>query len=125
LPGTHLFNSVLTVKHKIQYDVRNQRRQRNLPGLKEATNGARPMSKKLWQVLLQAALETSEVEITCMDCFNLLDQYADLLLDGTDPQDIMPSVRQHLHNCPICTQEFETLLLMLREAAQQSGVGSG
>jgi Zn finger protein HypA/HybF involved in hydrogenase expression len=81
------------------------------------------MSKKLWQVLLQSALETSDVEITCMECFNLLDQYADLLLDGTDPQEIIPTVREHLQYCPTCTHEFETLLLMIRAAAQQSGPG--
>ena len=81
------------------------------------------MSKKLWQVLLQSALDIEEVEITCMECFNLLDQYADLLLDGTDPQEIMPTVREHLHHCPTCTHEFETLLLMIREAAQQNGPG--
>jgi|GEM_PF-524537 len=78
------------------------------------------MSKKLWQVLLQSALETEEYEITCLECFNLLDQYADLLLDGTDPDSIMPTVRQHLNNCPTCTQEFETLMTMLREISQTS-----
>ena len=82
------------------------------------------MSKKLWQLLLQSALETEEYEITCMECFNLLDQYADLILDGADPSQILPAVRQHLKNCPTCTHEFETLMLMIQEAAknQQSSV---
>ncbi|MEW5960773.1 MAG: hypothetical protein AB1801_23860 [Chloroflexota bacterium] len=74
------------------------------------------MAKKLWQVLLQTALETEDYEISCVECFNLLDQYADLIIEGTDPQEIMPAVRQHLKHCPTCTQEFETLMIMIQEA---------
>lgn len=76
------------------------------------------MSKKLWQLLLQSALEAEEYEISCLECFDLLDQYADIIMEGVDPCEIMPAVRQHLNNCPACTDEFETLMLMLREAAQ-------
>ena len=77
------------------------------------------MAKKLWQVLLQSALDTEEYEINCLECFNMLDQYADLLLEGGDPDSILPAVRQHLHHCPTCTQEFETLMTMLRDIAQK------
>lgn len=83
------------------------------------------MEKKLWQVLLQSALDTEEYEINCLECFNMLDQYADLLLDGTDPDTILPAVRQHLHHCPTCTQEFETLMTMLQEIAKNSDVSAG
>ncbi len=78
------------------------------------------MDKKLWQVLLQSAFETEDYEITCLECFNMLDQYADLLLDGADPDSILPTVRQHLHHCPTCTQEFETLMTMLQEITKSS-----
>jgi hypothetical protein len=82
------------------------------------------MTKQLWQLLLQSALETEEIEISCLECWNLLDQYADLILDGAEPDEIMSSVRQHLNNCPTCTHEFETLMLMIQEAAksQQSPI---
>jgi Zn finger protein HypA/HybF involved in hydrogenase expression len=76
------------------------------------------MAKRLWEILLQSALETEEYEISCLECFNLLDQYADLLLEGADPQEIMPTVRQHLNHCPTCTSEFEALVVMLQEAAK-------
>jgi len=78
------------------------------------------MAKKLWQLLLQSALETEEYEINCMECFNLLDQYAEMILDGADPNQIMPAVRQHLKHCPTCTQEFETLMVMIQEAAHNN-----
>ena len=76
------------------------------------------MTKQLWQLLLQSALETEEIEISCLECWNLLDQYADLILDGADPDEIMSAVKQHLNNCPTCTHEFETLMLMIQEAAK-------
>ena len=53
------------------------------------------MSKKLWQLLLQSALEAEEYEISCLECFDLLDQYADIIMEGVDPCEIMPAVRQH------------------------------
>ncbi len=76
------------------------------------------MARKLWQTLLQSALETEEYEIACTECFSLLDQYADLLLEGADPNEIMPAVKQHLKHCSCCTNEFETLMMMLQEAAK-------
>jgi len=80
------------------------------------------MAKKAWQLLLQSALETEKYEITCMECFDLLDQYADLVLEGVEPSKIMPKVKQHLNHCPGCTGEFEALITMLQDAAnnQQS-----
>ena len=84
------------------------------------------MTRKLWQVLLQSALTTEEYEINCLECFDLLDQYADVIIAGADPSEILPAVRQHLNNCPNCTHEFEALMLMLQEAvkSQQSSVKS-
>ncbi len=76
------------------------------------------MAKKLWQLLLQSALETKEYEINCVECFNLLDQYADMIMDGADPDQIMPAVRQHLKHCPTCTHEFETLVFLIQQAAK-------
>lgn len=84
------------------------------------------MTQRLWQVLLQSALTTEECEIDCLECFDLLDQYADLIIAGANPDAIMAAVRQHLNNCPTCTDEFETLMLMLQEAvkSRQSSVNS-
>ena len=77
------------------------------------------MIQKLWQIsLLKSAFETEAQEINCMECFDLLDQYAEFILDGGDPNEIMPAVRLHLNQCDCCTHEFEALLVILQEAAQ-------
>ncbi len=69
----------------------------------------------LWQTLLRSALETEDYEITCEECFNVLDCYADLILEGTDPEEIMPMVKQHLKQCHCCEVELEALMTMLQD----------
>ena len=76
------------------------------------------MSNSLWQTLLKSALETEEYEITCEECFDVLDLYADLILDGADPSEIMPLVEQHLHQCNCCARELEAMMVMIQEAAK-------
>ena len=73
----------------------------------------------LWQALLKSAFETEEYEIDCEECFNLLDMYAELLIEGTDPAEIMPTVKQHLKQCNCCDRELEALMVMIQEAATQ------
>lgn len=75
------------------------------------------MANSLWQTLLKSALETEEYEIDCQECFGLMDLYADILMEGGDPAEIMPQVRQHLKHCNCCTGELEALIIMLQEAA--------
>ena len=74
------------------------------------------MTNSLWQTLLKSVLETEDHEIDCEECFNLMDLYADLLLDGTDPIEIMPKVKQHLQQCNCCLSELEALIVMIQEA---------
>ena len=77
------------------------------------------MIQKLWQIsLLKLAFETEAQEINCMECFDLLDQYTDFILDGGDPNEIMPEVRQHLKQCCCCTDEFEAIIVILQEATK-------
>lgn len=76
----------------------------------------------LWLSLLKSALETEEYEITCEECFEVLDMYADLILDGADPAQIMPLVKQHLNQCNCCARELEALVVMIQEAAKESNM---
>ena len=76
------------------------------------------MTQKSWQTLLQSALETEAYEIGCMECFDILDQYAEFIVEGGNPDEIMPTVRQHLDQCNCCTHEFEALMVILQEAAK-------
>ena len=48
-------------------------------------------------------------EIGCDACFELLDEFVDLELDGADADSQVPGMRAHLRGCPACHEEYESL----------------
>jgi predicted anti-sigma-YlaC factor YlaD len=76
------------------------------------------MSEPLWQTLLNLALADEESVISCQDCYHLLDQYADMLLEGANPSEVMALVKEHLGHCSGCDEVFDCLLLMAQAANQ-------
>ena len=82
------------------------------------------MVNSVWQTLLKSALETEEFEIDCEECYELLDMYAELLLDGADADEIMPTVKQHLKQCNCCVHELEALMVIIQEAVIQDSPSS-
>ena len=71
------------------------------------------MSKPLWQTLVKSAIDTQKEEIGCSECYDHLDEYADLLMAGIPPSEVMELVKQHLRHCPDCTTVFESLLTII------------
>ena len=49
-------------------------------------------------------------EVDCETCFDELDRYVDLTLAGRDPDRAVPGMRAHLHGCPACREDFDSLL---------------
>ena len=48
-------------------------------------------------------------EIGCDACFELLDEFVDLEIEGGDADERIPGMRAHLHGCPACHEEYESL----------------
>jgi hypothetical protein len=48
-------------------------------------------------------------EVTCEECFELLDEYVDLELAGEDADARLPGMREHLQGCPACREDHESL----------------
>jgi hypothetical protein len=48
-------------------------------------------------------------EVTCDQCFELLDRYVDLEVAGEDPDAQLPGMRAHLDGCPACREDHESL----------------
>jgi hypothetical protein len=48
-------------------------------------------------------------EVSCEDCFELLDEYVDLELGGADADRRLPGMREHLQGCPACHEDHESL----------------
>jgi anti-sigma factor RsiW len=48
-------------------------------------------------------------EVSCEECFELLDEYVDLELAGEDADRRLPGMREHLQGCPACHEDHESL----------------
>ena len=48
-------------------------------------------------------------EVSCDECFELLDQYVELELEGADVDRRLPGMRAHLTGCPACREDHESL----------------
>ena len=48
-------------------------------------------------------------EVTCEQCFELLDEYVELELDGADADARIPGLRAHLEGCPACAEDHRSL----------------
>jgi hypothetical protein len=48
-------------------------------------------------------------EVSCEECFELLDEYVDLEVAGEDADARLPGMRAHLVGCPACREDHESL----------------
>ena len=59
--------------------------------------------------LLTRLLGPADPEVSCEECFELLDEYVDLELAGADADRRLPGMREHLQGCPACHEDHESL----------------
>ena len=52
-------------------------------------------------------------ELGCDACFELLDEFVELELQGADADAQVPGMRAHLEGCPACREEHESLRALL------------
>ncbi len=48
-------------------------------------------------------------DIGCEECFERIDEYVELELQGRDADARIPGMREHLAGCPACREEHESL----------------
>ena len=48
-------------------------------------------------------------EVSCEECFELLDEYVELELAGADADARLPGMRAHFEGCPACREDHESL----------------
>jgi hypothetical protein len=63
--------------------------------------------------LLYRIETTADVELSCDEVFELLDQYAEMASRGEDVAYLMPLIRHHLETCMDCREEYEALIRVL------------
>lgn len=59
--------------------------------------------------LLARLLGPAARELTCEQCFDLLDRYVDLELALADADAQIPGMRPHLDGCPACAEDHRSL----------------
>ncbi|MDX6656717.1 MAG: hypothetical protein QOH62_1510 [Solirubrobacteraceae bacterium] len=62
------------------------------------------------KALIERLLGPSAPEVSCDECFELLDEYVDLEVRGLDADARLPGLRAHLAGCPACHEDHESLL---------------
>ena len=60
--------------------------------------------------MLAKLLGPTGYQVSCEECFELLDQYVELELEGGDVDRRLPGMRAHLEGCPACREDHESLL---------------
>ena len=63
---------------------------------------------------LQRIADTQDEEISCTDCFDALSAAVDLEMAGTAVSRALPRLWQHLQQCAVCREEYETLRDLVR-----------
>jgi hypothetical protein len=59
--------------------------------------------------LVTRLLGPAQPEVSCEECFELLDRYVDLELAGENVDALLPGMRAHLEGCPACHEDHESL----------------
>ena len=52
-------------------------------------------------------------ELSCDECFELLDEYVELEVVGVDVDARLPGLRTHLDGCPACKEDYESLRALI------------
>jgi hypothetical protein len=70
---------------------------------------------------LNSLLGPAEPELLCDECFEKLDEYVELELQGAPADDRIPGMRAHLEGCPACHEDYESLRDLVRDDGREAG----
>ena len=59
-------------------------------------------------------LGPAEPELLCEECFEKLDEYVELELQGERADERIPGMRAHLEGCPACREDHDSLRELVR-----------
>jgi hypothetical protein len=58
---------------------------------------------------LKRILGPAEPELLCDECFEKLDVFVELELQGAPADERIPGMRAHLEGCPACREDYDSL----------------
>jgi hypothetical protein len=66
------------------------------------------------RVLAERLIGPAGPELSCDECFDVLDVYVEHELAGVEADAAMPAMRAHLEGCSACRDDHDSLLALLR-----------
>jgi len=69
--------------------------------------------------LIRSIIDLQPEEITCGECFDVVDEYVEMELAGKNASEALPLVKDHLKRCPPCQQEYQALYRALKIMAKK------
>jgi hypothetical protein len=72
------------------------------------------MNKHTHDDTLKRLLGPAGPELLCDECFEKLDEYVELELEGAPADDRIPGMRAHLEGCPACHEDYDSLRALVR-----------
>lgn len=70
--------------------------------------------KRATPASLSGLLGPGRPELSCEECFAVLDRYVEVELEEADADARFPGMDAHLEGCPACREEHELLLAYAR-----------
>ena len=67
------------------------------------------MDRRTYEDTVKRLLGPAEPEVLCDECFERLDEYVELELQGKRADERIPGLRAHLEGCPACREDYESL----------------
>ena len=74
-----------------------------------------PIKPDTLKEIVRRIMRTRPDEIGCETCFDSLDQFVDMELEGKDAAQALPLVKRHLEICHGCRDEYHALLTALQD----------
>lgn len=68
------------------------------------------LNKEIIKKLIGMTQNVHPNEIGCNECFDKINEFAELKLQGKNAKEAMPLVKDHLDKCGECREEFHALL---------------
>ncbi len=94
--------------------------QQSPPSPEEAGQPEAQLDPESLQKLMQLVEHTDPECYSCEEAFDLLDEYAELMIASGYQEELMPLVRAHLDRCSGCQQQYDMLVAILDDSAATS-----
>ena len=69
--------------------------------------------------LIERLLGPTGYQLDCEECFELVNEYAELELVGIEAETLIPGLHTHLDGCSACNEDHESLRALLAQPAAE------